>query len=79
LSGKVPKSPTIIINPNAGISYINESIRNAGFVGEVPYILNPVSLVLIRPEADLEDVIQGLLQTIENIKLQRKYANVAKR
>ena len=70
---KRSKAPTIIINPKGGISYIKEAIRAAGFVGEVEYILHPVALVLIRPEADLGDVIQGLLSTIENIKLRQKY------
>lgn len=66
---------TLTINPKEGVSYINQAIRNAGFVGEMSYIMGPVTLVVIRPEADLDDIIKGLLRTIEDIKLRQKYSS----
>lgn len=73
------KLTTMIINPKTGISYINETIRNAGFENEVEYIMGPVTLVFLLPDADTEDIIKSLKQTIETIEMRQKYAGNANR
>jgi len=71
---KMTSGHTFIILPQNGRAYLNESIRNAGYVGHAEYFLGVVTLIIIKPDADPEDVIQGLNQTIETIKMRQKYA-----
>lgn len=56
------------INPEQHTAYFNKLLRQT--IGENPvYLLNTLSVTLIRKDAKPEKVIRSLLLTIEHIRL----------
>ena len=65
--------PTIKINPNSGLAYIPNDIREEGFVGDVDCLPNAITLTLIRPGSSLEDVKKSLENVLKDLELRMKY------
>jgi len=65
--------PIIKINPKTGIAYISEHIRKEGFKGDIETLPNAITLTLIRPGANLEDVKHSLENVLRDIDLRIKY------
>jgi len=59
----------IKINPETGIAYIPDDIRNEGFVGTVELLANAKTVTLLHPEASLEEIERSLLIIIDDIRL----------
>ena len=55
-----------------GSTYIPDELRNDGFVGDVPYYSTARIVALVHPEASLEDALQSLDITKQDLELRLK-------
>lgn len=59
----------IKINPDTGIAYIPDNIRNEGFKGEVELLANAKTVTLFLPGASLEEIEESLNIILQDIRL----------
>ena len=57
---------------DGGSAYISDELREDGFVGRVAYYSNAKTVTLVHPEATLEDVLQSLDITKQDLELRLK-------
>lgn len=60
-----------------GNTYIDKDLVNAGFVGDVPMLANALTLTMIKPGAQWEDVKRSLEIAIQDIELRMKHGEKA--
>lgn len=62
----------ISISESSQIAWIPKSLIEAGFKGKVPVIKDALTIVLLHPNASLDDVEKSLKLIIQNIQLRKK-------
>lgn len=60
---KIPFYPT-------GHAFFGKAVPDSGYIGEVDAEFDSVTITLIKPNTDTEDVIRSLEITIQTLKLQ---------
>ncbi len=55
-----------------GHAYFGDSTQEAGYIGEVDTLPNAVTIVVIKPNAKLEDVKRSLEISLQDIDLRIK-------
>ena len=54
-----------------GITYIPDVLRDDGYIGDVEYLANAKTVILIRPKATLKEVERSLEILLQDVKLRR--------
>jgi len=57
------------IDPRTGLCYIPKSLRIEGFIGDIEFLENSVTVTLIRPGTELADVGKSLQLVRESVGL----------
>jgi len=63
---------TISIPERSSVAWIPKVLKEAGFVGDIPYLLDAATAVLIHPRASLDDVERSLQVLLEDIKIRKR-------
>lgn len=69
----------ITVDPKTGQNYLPRHIREDGFVGKVEGLTNAVTLVFLKPGADLSDVEESLNIMARDIAIRRREESRMKR
>lgn len=62
----------IAINPQTQLVWFPKQIIESGFTGDVEYLTNAATLVLLHPKASLEEIEASLKLLLEDIALGKK-------
>ena len=60
------------IDPDTGLAYFSQRLREEGFVGEIEGIANALTFTLIRPGTNLRDIEESLEIVLRDLRLRRK-------
>ena len=63
----------IKVHDKSGMAYFPDELRNEGFTGELEGVPNAYSMLLIKPGASTERVLESLELIKKDIKMRAKY------
>lgn len=62
----------IVVDPKTGQNYLPRHVREDGFVGKVEGLTNAMTLIFIKPGADLGEIETSLRIILQDIALRRQ-------
>lgn len=63
---------TISIPKNSNIVWMPKAVKQAGFTGKVECLFDAATIVLLHPNASLDDVERSLKLLLEDVQIRRR-------